>query len=80
VADWIKVFFDSKQITEVEMLNATDSNSNETNRDSSKDAIVARKNMSKSGQPFLVEWRRPEINASSWQGDSGAGCGCGPVE
>jgi hypothetical protein len=62
------------------MPNATDSNSNQTDRDSTKDAIVALKNMSKSGQPFLVEWRRPETNASSLQGDSGAGCGCGPVE
>ncbi len=55
-------------------------NSNATNREVAEDSIVALKDTTNRGKPFLVEWRQPEAKASFWQGDSGAGCGCGPVE
>jgi hypothetical protein len=56
------------------------SNSNATDREVAEDLIVALKNTTNRGKPFLVEWRQPEAKASFWQGDSGVGCGCGPVE
>jgi hypothetical protein len=56
------------------------SNSNEINPEVAEDLIGALKNTTKRGKPFLVEWRHPEAKASCWQDDSGAGCGCGPVE
>jgi hypothetical protein len=56
------------------------SNSIATNREVAEDLTIAEKNTTQHGKPFLVEWRQPEGKASFWQGDSGAGCGCGPVE
>jgi hypothetical protein len=56
------------------------SKSNATNREVAEDLIATLKDATKRGKPFLVEWRQPEAKASWGQGDSGAGCGCGPVE
>jgi hypothetical protein len=63
------------------MVNVTPaSNSNATNREVAEDLIIAPKSTTKREKPFSFEWRQPEAKASFWQGDSGAGCGCGPVE
>jgi hypothetical protein len=56
------------------------SNSSATKRQAAEDVTVALKNATNLNKPFLVEWRQPDVTASFWQGDSGAGCGCGPVE
>lgn len=53
------------------------SNSNVINREVADGAL---KNTTKRDKPFVVEWRQCDAKASSWQSDSEAGCGCGPVE
>jgi hypothetical protein len=74
-------FFWGKRDMEAGMVDVTPaSNSNATDREVAEDLIVALKNTTIRGKPFLVEWRQPDANDSCWQGDSGAGCGCGPVE
>jgi hypothetical protein len=66
---------------EVGMLNLIPaSNSNATNHEVAENLTAALKSTTEHGQPFLVEWRQPEAKDSGWEGDSGAGCGCGPVE
>jgi hypothetical protein len=50
------------------------------NREVPEYLMAALRKTTKRGKPFLVEWRQAEAKTSCWQDDSGAGCGCGPVE
>jgi len=36
---------------------------------------AALKNAMDQGKPFVIEWRKTDTPAQSWQGDDGCGCG-----